>query len=133
MSKDPTMYPCSAKNYVIEFYYSPRLAPAHIQDKFGWDGEGMLDSHYANTDARPAMSFTYQPFPMSTDDGKVLAPVTIKSPAARIMYASLSLTRDQLLKLGQWASTAPSIQTPNYKSTGTGDDIIINVPSMRGK
>jgi hypothetical protein len=134
MSKDPTMYPCTAKNYILEFYYSPRLAPAHIQDKFSWNGEGMLDSHYADTTSRPAMTFTYQPFPMSSDEGKTLEPVTIKSPGQRIVYAKLSLTRDQLLKLKEWTSTSPTVQTPNYKATGTGDESgIISIPTLRGK
>ncbi|MFQ3669230.1 MAG: tetratricopeptide repeat protein, partial [Fimbriimonadaceae bacterium] len=71
MSKDLTMYPMKSENYVIEFYYNPRSAPPHIQDKFGWNGEGMTDRNFLNSEVRPGQ---------------------------RVMFTSLTLTRDQLLR-----------------------------------
>src|SRR5579862_306541 len=46
MSKDPTMYPLREKDYILEFFYDPRSAPPHMQDKFGWNGEGMTDKNF---------------------------------------------------------------------------------------
>ncbi|HLK13434.1 MAG TPA: hypothetical protein VKT78_01400, partial [Fimbriimonadaceae bacterium] len=134
LSKDPTMYPCAHENYIIEFYYSPRMAPPHIQDKFSWNGEGMLDSNFSNTEVRAAREFTYTPFPMTGEDQKNLAPLSIKSPGQRVMYTTLTLTKDQLLRRGEWAVRTPSVQTKNYKqveSGGSGDEII-KVPTLRG-
>ena len=133
MSKDPTMYPCASKNYLIEFYYSPRLSPPHIQDKFGWNGEGMKDGNFSNTDIRPAMSFTYDPFPMSDERDKKLAPVTIKSPGIRVMYTTLKLNQDQVLQRGAWSNRPASVQTANYKSSDqvADKDDVLKIPTLR--
>jgi hypothetical protein len=107
LSKDPTMYPFHAKNYVLEFYYNPRSAPPHIQDKFGWNGEGMADKNFLNTEIRPG---------------------------ARVVYARLELTRDQILRRGEWLDKVPVIKTRNFIQTKSGtapDSDIILVPNMR--
>lgn len=106
MSKDLTMYPMKSENYVIEFYYNPRSAPPHIQDKFGWNGEGMTDSNFLNTEIRPGQ---------------------------RVMFTTLSLTRDQLLRRGEWRDTVPSVQTKNFvapRITGTGTEELIQIPGL---
>ncbi|MHB8636044.1 MAG: tetratricopeptide repeat protein [Fimbriimonadaceae bacterium] len=135
MSKDPTMYPCVSKDYLVEFYYSPRIAPPHIQDKFGWNGEGMKDKNFSREDIRPALDFTYDPIPMASDRGKQLAPITIKSPGQRVFYTTLTLTRDQLLRLGKWTNETPTVATSNYKQTSSSQDTdqVIKVPTLRGK
>lgn len=108
MSRDPTMYPFESDDYLVEFYYNPRSAPPHIQDKFSWDGSGMTDKKYLNTEVRSGQ---------------------------RVIYATLKLTRDQLLRHGQWADRAPVVKTPNYKEVENTYDpdseTIINIPSLR--
>ncbi len=108
MSKDPTMYPFTGQDYVMEFFYNPRSAPPHIQDKFSWNGEGMTDKNFLNTNVRPGQ---------------------------RVMYTTLKLTRDMILRRGEWQDRVPVIKTTNYQETGTtkqDEDVILNVPSLRG-
>jgi hypothetical protein len=92
MTRDPTMYPLTQDEYVMEFYYNARSAPQHIQDKFSWNGEGMTDvvSDYVNTQIRPGQ---------------------------KCIFVSLPITRDQLLLRGKWADTPVVIKTPNYVET----------------
>ena len=107
LSNDPTMYPIQKnKNYVLEFYYNPRQAPPHIQDKFGYGGEGMTDSNFLNLEVRPGQ---------------------------RVVYAKLELTGEQLLRRGRWASEVPVVQTKNFKAVKIlkGTDDMIAVPSLR--
>lgn len=108
MSKDPTMYPFTAENYVLEFYYNPRSAPPHIQDKFGWNGEGFTDSNFLNTEIRPG---------------------------ARVVYWRTTMTRDQLLREGEWTDRVPVVKTPNFRETGaaSGTEDIIRIPALRGQ
>jgi len=108
MSKDPTMYPFTGSDYVLEFYYNPRSAPPHIQDKFSWNGEGMTDKNYMNTNIRPGQ---------------------------RVLYTTLKLTRDQILRRGEWQDRVPVVKTGSYQETGNtkqDEDVILNVPSLRG-
>lgn len=109
LSRDPTMYPFAKKDYVVEFFYSPRNAPSHIQDKFGWNGEGMTDKRYLRTDVRPG---------------------------ERVMYCQMKLTRDQILREGEWLTKTPVIATPNYvqqkTSTAHQGDLIV-VPGLRSE
>jgi hypothetical protein len=106
MSKDPTMYPCTSQKYLLEFYYNPRSAPPHIQDKFSWNGEGMTDKNFMNTNVRPG---------------------------TRVMYTTLELTRDQILRRGEWQDKVPVVKTSNYQETGAtkqDQDVILSVPSL---
>jgi hypothetical protein len=106
MSKDPTMYPCKSENYVVEFYYNPRSAPPHIQDKFGWSGEGFTDSNFLRTDVRPNQ---------------------------RVLYTTLELTRDQILRRNEWQDVVPIVQTSNYKAPSRGQlpSDVIRIPTLR--
>ncbi len=110
MSRDPTMYPFTKKDCVLEFYYNARMAPPHIADKFGFNGEGMTDSNFLNTSIRPGQ---------------------------RVVYTSMPITRDQILRRGEWASKTPVFKTANYRETGKtntySDDVLIDVPALRGK
>lgn len=108
MSKDITMYPFIADKYLLEFYYNPRSAPPHIQDKFGWNGEGMTDANFLKTDVRP--------------DGQ------------RCVYATMEITKDQIMQLGQFAGKPLVLKTKNYVDSGgpeVSDDDVIMVPSLR--
>ncbi|RMG26753.1 MAG: hypothetical protein D6724_01135 [Armatimonadetes bacterium] len=84
MSRNPNMYPFRAEKYKVVFSYNPRSAPAHIQDKIGWDGEGMTDQRYLKVSER-----------YKNTDGK---------PGVRILYAEVELTRDQILMRGEYAN-----------------------------
>jgi hypothetical protein len=109
MSRDPTMYPFVPKDYVIEFYYNPRSAPAHMQDKFGWNGEGMTDvtASHVNNEVRAGQ---------------------------KVIYAKLTLTRDQILMRGEWADKAPIVKTVNFADTDKSynkTDVPTDIPSLR--
>lgn len=105
MSRDPTMYPFTTDKYVLEFYYNVRSGPPHLQDRFGYSGEGMTDSHYLNTDVRPGQ---------------------------RVIYAKLELSRDQLLRQGEWATKVPVVQTDGFVTTGTNQATdVIKIPTLR--
>lgn len=108
MSRDVTMYPLTKDKYVIEFYYNPRSAPPHIQDKFGFNGEGMTDQNYLNTEVRKDQ---------------------------RVMYCRLEMPKDMLMLTGEYRrGRKPAVvTTPNYdprKAAGvTGE--VIQVPGLR--
>jgi len=109
MSKDPTMYPFTSDSYLLEFYYNPRSSPPHIQDKFSWNGEGMTDKNFLNTQIRPGQ---------------------------RVVYATLKLTKDQILRRGEWQDKVPVVKTNNYVETGAqsgADDVLLDIPSLRSK
>ena len=48
MSKDPKMYNFSQKYYRIVLSFNPRTTSPHIQDRFGFNGEGMTDSNLSH-------------------------------------------------------------------------------------
>jgi len=105
MSKDPTMYPFATPEYILDFYYNPRSAPPHIQDKFGWNGEGMTDKNFLNTQVRPGQ---------------------------RVVYTQMKLSRDELLRRGEWRDQVPVTQTANYKvpSKSQLEGDVIQVPGL---
>lgn len=109
MSRDLAMYPFTKDKYVVEFYYNPRSAPSHIQDRFGFSGEGMTDRNYLRTDVRPDQ---------------------------RVVYAKLELTRDQLLRLGEWSMTGkvPTVSTRGFRPVAERalEDVIV-VPGLRNQ
>jgi len=106
MSKDPTMYPFTSENYVLEFYYNPRSAPPHIQDKFSWNGEGMTDKNFLNTEIRKGQ---------------------------RVVFARMKVSRDQILRRGEWQDRTPVLKTVNFKETqrsNNKDDVEVAIPSL---
>jgi hypothetical protein len=110
MSRDPTMYPFTKKNYVLEFYYNPRSAPEHIQDKFGWNGEGITDRILSNirTDIRPNQ---------------------------RCFFYSMPITRDQILLRGDSRGKTVTIKSESYRETKedyNNEDSRPDVPSLGG-
>jgi hypothetical protein len=107
MSKDPTMYPFKSDNYDVEFFYNPRSAPPHIQDKFSYNGEGMTDRNFINYDVRKGQ---------------------------RVVYWKGQFTRDQILRHGEWTDKVPVLKSPNYVDSTTTydkDTTIIQIPSLR--
>jgi hypothetical protein len=103
------MYPFSGDKYVLELYYNARSAPPHIQDKFGWNGEGMTDKNWLNTEIRPGQ---------------------------RVVYATLPITKDMILRRGEWRDKVPVVETSNYKedtskSYNSGDSFVIDLPALR--
>lgn len=111
MGRDVTMYPFFSDKYVIEFYYNPRSAPAHIQDKFGFNGEGMTaDPMFLNTEIRPGQ---------------------------RVVFARLEVPKDMMLLTGEYRrglGKAAYVQTPNYDERATvSTDQVIKVPGLRSE
>ena len=105
MSRDPTMYPFIGDKYYVEIYYNPRSAPPHLQDRFGFSGEGFTDKNFLNTEIRPGQ---------------------------RVVYAKVELTRDQILRVGEWANKTPAVQTANFVPLGQrSNDEVFEIPSMR--
>ncbi|HZT44134.1 MAG TPA: hypothetical protein VFA07_18360 [Chthonomonadaceae bacterium] len=45
MSQDPKMYSFSAPTYRIILYYDPRSTAPFLQDRFGWNGEGITNDN----------------------------------------------------------------------------------------
>lgn len=132
MSKDPTMYPFIAKNYLVEFYYNPRSAPPHIQDKFGFNGEGFTDKNFLRTDVRETIQFK----PAKFDDHKFpieFEQIPLKDIPQRVMYTTLSLTQEQIRRKGEWSDKTPVVKTVNYvESTDSKDkDDVIYIPNLR--
>lgn len=133
LSRDRTMYPFSdaTKEYLIEFYYNPRSGAPHIQDKFGYNGEGFTDKNFRNVEARK--SFKYVSGPKGPDGHSTpgeFVPVNEDQP---VMYASLKISRDQILRRGEWADKTPVLRTANFdpKKISTIDRDVIDVPSLR--
>jgi hypothetical protein len=106
MSRDLTMYPFTNDEYVMEFYYNPRSAATHIQDKFGWNGEGMTDKNFLNTSIREGQ---------------------------RVIFATLRIKREQLLRRGEWEATVPVVATANFRGVRSemSEDDLITVPGLR--
>ena len=105
MSNDPTMYPFTRDKYILEFYYSPRSAPPHIQDKFSWNGEGFTDKNHLSTDARPGVN---------------------------VMHCQFELSLDEILRRGPWADQIPVRESKafrEYYKSNLADDVI-KIPGM---
>ncbi len=106
MSRDPTMYPLVSDKYYLEFYYNPRIAPPHIQDKFSWSGEGMTAKpEFLNTEIREGQ---------------------------RVVFYRMELTRDMLRRTGDWLDKVPVFATPYFEEdrVRNTDDNLIQVPGI---
>ncbi len=138
MTKDPTMYPFDEdqKEYVIEFYYNPKSAPPHLQDKFGYNGEGYTDSNgNLNTEIRKNYVFD-----TSQKDAKGFStePKLKEMPGTqRVLYCSFPVTRDQILRRKEWSMEGG--KTPQFTSKGfdakamaATESWMIDLPSLRG-
>lgn len=135
MSRDPTMYPFSPNSteYLLEFYYNPRSAPAHIQDKFGFEAEGFTDKNFLNKEARKNYTWTWGA--KDKQGWTPLPELKERGGDQPVMYTSFKVSRDQIWRRGEWADVVPVLQTKNFdaskaQSTTTSADVI-QVPTMR--
>lgn len=139
MTKDPTMYPFNEahQEYLVEFYYNPRSAPPHLQDKFGYSGQGYTDSNgNIRTDLRE--NYTYD-LSRKNAKGYSIDPKLVKAPGEqKVLYTSFTLTRDQIYRRKEWAFEGGKI--PIFTSKGFDpkqlarvEDQIINIESLRGR
>jgi hypothetical protein len=72
MSKDPKMYSFKSPRYFLVFTFNPQQTSPFIQDKFGWNGEGMTDKKYLWVDKS-------------------------KNPPVRILRKVYLITREQIM------------------------------------
>lgn len=138
MVKDPTMYPFdeSSNEYLIEFYYNPRSAPPHLQDKFGYAGQGYTDS---NGNIRMDLRKNYM-FDVSQKNSKgyTIAPKLMELPGQQpVLYCSFTVTREQMLRLGEYAldgGKVPVFKSKNFnpKITASVPDFIVEERALRG-
>lgn len=138
MVKDPTMYPFdeNSKEYLVEFYYNPRSAPPHLQDKFGYAGQGYTDSNgNIRMDLRKNYSFDGKE---KDKKGYSIAPKLVELPGQQpVLYCSFTVTREQMLRLGDYSMDGGVV--PVFKSKGFNpkaiakvDDFIIDQRALRG-
>jgi len=55
MTKDPTMYPFIASDYIATMEFDPRSAPDMVQDRLGWMGQGLTDKKYLQVDPKTGL------------------------------------------------------------------------------
>ncbi|MFM7320057.1 MAG: hypothetical protein ACKO5K_00860, partial [Armatimonadota bacterium] len=67
MTKDPKMYSFSNDKYDLRITFNPRTAPDFVQDRFGWNGEGLTDKRFLDTSV-PGMRRLRVAIPLSKDD-----------------------------------------------------------------
>jgi tetratricopeptide (TPR) repeat protein len=68
MSKDPKMYSFKADTYDLTLGFNPRIAPDFVQDRLGWNGEGMTDKRYLRTDIKPGLRMLWLKLKLTRDD-----------------------------------------------------------------
>jgi tetratricopeptide (TPR) repeat protein len=86
MSKDPQMYGFAKEKYELIIWFNPRTAPDFIQDRIGWNGEGLADKKY--------LVETNEPYPWIEHKGVETKPV-------RMIRVAIPLTRDQIIGKGE--------------------------------
>jgi hypothetical protein len=104
---------------VIEFYYNPRSAPPHIQDKFGWNGEGMTDSNFLRTDIRPDQRCVYTSMPISKDQILSSTPVVLKTKNFRDSAESRD-SNDDVIMVPSLRSSGGSATNNSSNNNGKG-------------
>jgi tetratricopeptide (TPR) repeat protein len=83
MGRPPSdIYPLKADRYVLELRYNPRLQAAFIQDRYGWNGEGLV-SKYLVVDEEDAGVVAGKRYPL------------------RLVRRTVTLTRDDVVGSGQ--------------------------------
>ena len=94
MSKDPNMYSFAKDSYDLILTLNPRSFPANVQDRLGWNGEG-IKSDAKFVENIPAKTVTIPPF--KKDD----QPITYTTAPLRLVRAHLTLTKAQITGAGQ--------------------------------
>ncbi len=67
MTKDPKMYSFSKDKYDLFITFDPRTAPDFVQDRFGWNGEGLTDKRFLDTSVQGLRRLRVT-IPLSKDD-----------------------------------------------------------------
>ena len=67
MNKDPKMYSFSRDKYDLIVSFNPRSAPDFVQDRIGWNGEGLSDKNYLDTSTSGLRMLRLQ-IPLSKED-----------------------------------------------------------------
>ncbi len=107
MSKDPKMYNFSQPYYRIALSFNPRTTAPHIQDRFGYSGEGMTDSDPAHITLDTAK--TREPLGTKYIEGQggsgpiwdgVTAPWGQFGQPARMLRVVFKVSKSQLLGNG---------------------------------
>jgi hypothetical protein len=67
MSKDPRMYSFHKDRYDLIFSFNPRNAPEFVQDRYGWNGEGLTDKRFLQV-GENGLRTLRAPFTLTRDD-----------------------------------------------------------------
>lgn len=86
MSKDPQMYGFAKDKYELIVWFNPRTAPDFIQDRIGWNGEGLADKKY--------LVETTEPYPWIEHKGIDTRPI-------RMIRVTIPITKEQIIGKGE--------------------------------
>jgi hypothetical protein len=86
MSKDPKMYGFAKDKYEMILWFNPRTAPDFVQDRIGWNGEGLTDNKY--------LVETNEPYPW-------IQYKNIDAKPVRMIRAVIPLTKAQITDEGE--------------------------------
>jgi hypothetical protein len=104
MSKDPKMYSFGASDYKIMLSFNPRSTSPHLQDRYGWSGEGLTDANTKNvyvdarTEVRGTKMIEGQGGEGPVWDGKTI-PWTQYGQPPRMIRVTYKVSRDQIMGL----------------------------------
>jgi tetratricopeptide (TPR) repeat protein len=93
MSKDPSIYSFKKDSYDLWLTLNPRLFPDNVQDRMGWNGEG-IKSDAKFVDDLPGKTVTVPAF---IKGGQ---PIVYTTAPLRRVRASLKLTKDDIMGQG---------------------------------
>ena len=68
MGKDPKMYSFKAEEYDLIISFDPRKCPDFVQDRMGWNGEGITDKRYLRDDVKTGLRMLYLKLKLTKDD-----------------------------------------------------------------
>ena len=102
MSKDPKMYSFSGDSYKVVLSFNPRTTAPHVQDRFGYSGEGMTDATKNNI----VYERVHEPLGTKYVDGEggdgpiwdgITTPWGQFGQPARMLRVIFKVTKDQML------------------------------------
>lgn len=62
MSKDPGMYPFTGDKYRLVVWFNSQEAPDFVQDRIGWQGEGLIGKHITEMKTNPGAKILRKEF-----------------------------------------------------------------------
>lgn len=68
MSQDPKMYSFAKDRYDLIVSFNPRTAPPMVQDRYGWNGEGITDKRFLDTKTKSGLRMLRVPVTLTRDD-----------------------------------------------------------------